>query len=99
MKPPKPIEFLSRATGHGLIAAEMGEHKAQRKAVWPAFQGHVIRELVPDMWRKSVDFADVIAVEKNQNTGMVEFNDIVSRATLGKSRLSDSCELLYRSIY
>ena len=66
----------------------MMEHKVQRKAVWPAFQGHVIRELVPDMWRKSIDFGDVIAAETDRTTGMIEFSDIVSRATLGKYPLS-----------
>jgi hypothetical protein len=63
----------------------MDVHKAQRKAVWPAFQGHVIRELVPDMWLKSIEFANVIVAETDQSTGMVEFGDIVSRATLGRS--------------
>jgi hypothetical protein len=65
----------------------MAVHKAQRKAVWPAFQGHVIRELVPDMWRKSIDFGDVIAAETDRATGMIEFGDIVSRATLGNHPL------------
>jgi hypothetical protein len=61
----------------------MAEHKTQRKAVWPAFQGHVIRELVPNMWHKSLEFADVIASEIDRDTGMLEFSEIVSRATLG----------------
>jgi hypothetical protein len=74
-------------TGHGVIAAEMREHKAQRKSVWPAFQGQVIRALVPDIWRKSIDFANVIASKTDQTTGIVEFNDIVSRAALGKPSL------------
>lgn len=83
MKPPKPIEFLSRLIGKGLVALEMAEHKAHRKAVWPAFQGHALRELVPDMWRKSLDFANVVASEMDQSTSMIEFNGLVSRATLG----------------
>jgi hypothetical protein len=74
---------LSRIIGNGLVASEMAVHKAQRKAVWPAFQGHVIRELVPDMWRKSFEFADVIAFETDHDTGLLEFSGIVYRATLG----------------
>lgn len=79
-----PIEFPSRVIGHGLLAAEMGEQKAQEKAVWSAFQGHVVRELVPDMWCKSIGFANVIAREMGQSSCMVESRDIVSRATVDK---------------
>jgi hypothetical protein len=60
-----------------------GRAQGYRKAVWPAFQGHALRELVPDMWRKSLDFANVVASEMDQSTSMIEFNGLVSRATLG----------------
>lgn len=70
--------------GRGIGTAELAEHKAQRKSVRPAFLGHVIKELVPKMWLKALEFSDFMATESKATDGAIEFHRLVSLVTLGK---------------
>ncbi|KAK2865020.1 hypothetical protein FQN49_003983 [Arthroderma sp. PD_2] len=82
IKPPKRSMFVERITGRGLAIAERAEHKFQRKSLRPAFQGHVIKELVPKMWLKSLEFAEFMASKSKAAGGAIEFNSFVSSVTL-----------------
>ena len=53
IKPPGGREFLARGLGYGLILSEGDAHRAQRKAVTPAFTMRNIRAMYPLMWSKT----------------------------------------------
>lgn len=53
IKPPGGREFLARGLGYGLILSEGDAHRAQRKAVTPAFTIRNIRAMYPLMWTKT----------------------------------------------
>lgn len=79
-KPTGGRRFLSGVLGKGLIVVEGPEHKFQRKAVAPAFQGKHINGLVPLFWEKALELVAVLATEAQR--GPVEIGGHVSRATL-----------------
>lgn len=89
-KPAIARRFLKRILGRGLIVVEGKEHKVQRKSVAPAFQGRVIKELIPIFWRKSCEFVNVVATEaqiglnatQKERSGVVEINSVAQRITL-----------------
>lgn len=92
-KPSLARKFLSRVIGDGLVVVEGKEHKRQRKAVTPAFQGRQINSLVPIFWSKACEFVDTIVAElKTDNLsvsakaagflGTIEIGDLASRVTL-----------------
>ncbi|EFQ99688.1 hypothetical protein MGYG_02701 [Nannizzia gypsea CBS 118893] len=82
IKPPKRSEFNERIVGRGIATAELAEHRAHRKSVRPAFLGHVIKELIPKMWLKALDFSGYMAIESNATDGAIEFTRFVSLITL-----------------
>lgn len=53
IKPPGGREFLARGLGYGLILSEGDAHRAQRKAVTPAFTIKNICATYPLMWTKT----------------------------------------------
>lgn len=53
VKPPGGRAFLARGLGYGLILSEGDAHRAQRKAVTPAFTMRNIRAMYPLMWSKT----------------------------------------------
>lgn len=53
VKPPGARAFLARGLGYGLILSEGDAHRAQRKAVTPAFTMRNIRAMYPLMWSKT----------------------------------------------
>lgn len=60
-KPRLARRFLTRVLGTGLVVAEGAEHKAQRRAVAPAFQGRHIKDLVPLFWAKARQMVELVA--------------------------------------
>lgn len=63
VKPPGGREFLARALGYGLILSEGDAHRAQRKAVTPAFTIRNIRAMYPLMWTKTQIFLQQLEKE------------------------------------
>lgn len=63
VKPPGGREFLARALGYGLILSEGDAHRAQRKAVTPAFTIRNIRAMYPLMWAKAQIFLQQLEKE------------------------------------
>lgn len=52
-KPWRMRNFLARIIGFGMITAEGGQHKKQRKALTPAFNIKNIRSMYSLMWEKT----------------------------------------------
>jgi cytochrome P450 len=63
VKPPGGREFLARGLGYGLILSEGDAHRAQRKAVTPAFTIKNIRAMYPLMWTKTQLFLSQLEKE------------------------------------
>lgn len=63
VKPPGGREFLARGLGYGLILSEGDAHRAQRKAVTPAFTIRNIRAMYPLMWTKTQIFLQQLEKE------------------------------------
>lgn len=63
VKPPGGREFLARGLGYGLILSEGDAHRAQRKAVTPAFTIKNIRAMYPLMWAKTQVFLNQLERE------------------------------------
>lgn len=107
-KPVPSIDFLRRLIGDGLVVLEGKEHKAIRKMVWPSFQGHHIRGLVPLFWRKARDLTSFVAQElqgaqhgsSKSPTNVIEISELVSHATLdiiGVAGLGHDFDTLHNS--
>ncbi|KAJ5744825.1 hypothetical protein N7533_009695 [Penicillium manginii] len=91
VKPPGGRAFLARGLGYGLILSEGDVHRAQRKAVTPAFTIKNIRSLYPLMWSKTQLFLsqlenairlDPAPGEKSGQAGFVEIGGWANRLTL-----------------
>ncbi|KAL8381782.1 hypothetical protein RB595_005850 [Gaeumannomyces hyphopodioides] len=90
----KPEDFrhtIGRILGVGILLAEGDEHKAQRRALNPAFGFRHIKDLVPVFWSKSVESvlamtaqvdADVQPDAPGPRTARLEASGWASRATL-----------------
>lgn len=84
----KPRYFKTGTTvavlGNGLLFAEGGVHKMQRKQLNPAFSFRNIKNLYPKYWRGSMGLVNHIERQVNKETGVavVEPNVLASRATL-----------------
>ncbi|KAL8297533.1 hypothetical protein RB597_006565 [Gaeumannomyces tritici] len=92
----KPEDFrhtIGRILGVGILLAEGDEHKAQRRALNPAFGFRHIKDLVPVFWSKSVESvfamtaqidadADADADAPGPRTARLEASGWASRATL-----------------
>jgi cytochrome P450 len=63
IKPPGGREFLARGLGYGLILSEGDAHRAQRKAVTPAFTIKNIHAMYPLMWSKTQLFLSQLEKE------------------------------------
>ncbi|KAM5472966.1 hypothetical protein MauCBS54593_002679 [Microsporum audouinii] len=100
IKPPKRSAIVERIIGRGIATAELAEHKLHRKFVRPAFLGHVIKEFVPKMWLKSLQFAEFMATKSKAASGAIEFNETVSLITLdiiGVAAFDEDFRTLYNS--
>ncbi|CAG8933474.1 unnamed protein product [Penicillium salamii] len=91
IKPPGGREFLARGLGYGLILSEGDAHRAQRKAVTPAFTIKNIRAMYPLMWSKTQLFLRQLEKEIRinaapatdlKNVGFVEIGSWANRLTL-----------------
>ncbi|KAJ5297848.1 hypothetical protein N7508_008097 [Penicillium antarcticum] len=92
VKPPGGREFLARGLGYGLILSEGDAHRAQRKAVTPAFTIKNIRAMYPLMWTKTQLFLSQLEKEirmhalpglHNANpAGFIEIGGWANRLTL-----------------
>ncbi|KAJ5975656.1 hypothetical protein N7481_009363 [Penicillium waksmanii] len=91
VKPPGGRAFLARGLGYGLILSEGDVHRAQRKAVTPAFTIKNIRSMYPLMWSKTQMFLsqlekairlDPAPGEKSGQAGFVEIGGWANRLTL-----------------
>lgn len=65
VKPPGACEFLARGLGYGLILSEGDTHRAQRRAVTPAFNIKNIRAMYPLLWTKTQLFLRQLEKEIN----------------------------------
>ncbi|KAG2418345.1 hypothetical protein HFD88_001446 [Aspergillus terreus] len=90
-KPRGGREFLARGLGYGLILSEGDAHRAQRKAVTPAFAIKNIRAMYDLMWSKTQIFLHQLDREiqlhpvpgmKSGASGYVELGSWASRLTL-----------------
>ncbi|OQE15446.1 hypothetical protein PENSTE_c028G07114 [Penicillium steckii] len=91
VKPPGGRAFLARGLGYGLILSEGDAHRAQRKAVTPAFTIKNIRSMYPLMWSKTQLFItqlenaiklDPAPGEKSGQAGFIEIGGWANRLTL-----------------
>ncbi|OKP11156.1 Cytochrome P450 97B3, chloroplastic [Penicillium subrubescens] len=92
IKPPGGREFFARGLGYGLILSEGDAHRAQRKAVTPAFTIKNIRAMYPLMWTKTqlflsqlekeIRFHPAPGTDTANAVGFVEIGSWASRLTL-----------------
>ena len=100
IKNPKIRRFMETFLGNGLVTAEGSEHKVrpcssrnrvlantiqrQRKALSPAFNFRVVKDLYPLFWSKASEMVALIKADLNArpNTSVVNIDDLVGRASL-----------------
>lgn len=70
--------------GNGLLFAEGGVHKKQRKQLNPAFSFRNVKNMFPMFWNGSMELVRLIEKEVHKGSGsaVIEPNDVTSRATL-----------------
>lgn len=81
-KPWQTRSILARLIGRGIISMEGQEHKAQRKALSPAFSSTSVRELAPFLHSKAEELCNTWEKEISQqaSTAEIDVSSGVSRA-------------------
>lgn len=87
VKPSSLRSFLAPTLGQGLLTSEGSTHRADRKALAPAFNVKNIRNLYPFMWKKTlcflsrledeIKFCPAPGTEPGQFAGFVEIGQWV----------------------
>jgi cytochrome P450 len=96
-KPRGGREFLARGLGYGLILSEGDAHRAQRKAVTPAFAIKNIRAMYDLMWSKTQIFLHQLDREiqlhpvPGMKSGASGYVELGSWARYGHSPSASSC--------
>jgi cytochrome P450 len=83
VKPDFAIRAMEDVIGKGLLTAEGGRHKRQRKVLNPAFAIVYIRDMVPSFWAKATELGDILLEQVNSKSGEgINISPILSRTTL-----------------
>ncbi|KAK4495702.1 hypothetical protein PRZ48_012970 [Zasmidium cellare] len=81
-KPSQPSFLFRQLLGNGILVAEGGEHKEQRKALLPAFSFRHIKELYPLFWNKARESTEEIAKASKASGEPQKAYEWASRTTL-----------------